>query len=89
MIINGYEVVTHEALTLPIQLKHPRSKKKRIRKKFAKKHTIHIPDPGCYVADSSKGRRVLICHPSTYYKLEMLAKEAEFQKAGLIGDENK
>jgi hypothetical protein len=52
-------IIENHYLTIEKQYRFPKTKKKRILKKFAKKYFDIIPDPNFYIFDNK-----VICHPA-------------------------
>ena len=68
----GVRVLESEHLVIREQVRFPRSKRKRIRKKWAKRpeNWAERPDPDIYrMADPITGRVQLVCHPETARRL--------------------
>lgn len=79
MELNGIPIIESMDMTKTIQTKFPRSKRKRIRKKFAKKFSKQVPDIGS-VLRTPFG---LMMHPITARQLrEEFKKE---KQAGILG----
>jgi hypothetical protein len=71
--MSGFKIYTDPNLTISedIQTKYPRSKKKRIKKKFKKmyKKSVIVPSPNIYIFE-----RNMFCHPVYYEKINVLLK---------------
>lgn len=71
--ISGFEVYQDKNLTIEeaSQTRYPRSKKKRIQKKFKKLFTdiFQVPNPNFYILDKK-----IFCHPVYYEKLKLQLK---------------
>lgn len=74
MMLNGIPVYVsvYAQSTESEQFKFPRSKRKRIRKKFKKLYSMNVLKPACY-----KVPQGIIIHPELYNKLP---KSKEYRK---------
>ena len=68
----GLKIIENATLTVLEQTKFPRSKKKRIRKKFRRKYTTEVPDKNFYRYRGDK----IICHPALAQELRRRIPEA-------------
>jgi hypothetical protein len=64
------QIIENHNLMKPVVLRWCRSKKRRIRKKWAKNpnNTVFIPDDGVYIAGDIRNM-MLVCHPVIAAKL--------------------
>ena len=74
LVIQGMHVVTSLQMTEPKQLKFPRSRKKRIKKKWRKLHTIQVPREDAFIMKGVDGRNYVMCHPTLLPKFREAAK---------------
>lgn len=65
----GIQVISSPEAVKHVQYRFPRSKKRRIRKKWAKQEKNYQYEPMSYLVNSGYGRPQLICHPSVYNKI--------------------
>jgi hypothetical protein len=61
----GIRVVVSEAAMQKTQFRFPRSKRKRIRKKWAKRDCNYKYTPGAYMIEGN----MLVCHPVVHAQL--------------------
>lgn len=69
--LSDMKIYTSKALVKTRQIRFPRSKRKRIRKKWRKRWTRTIPDEFVYFA---KSQGAILCHPEMYEKLKLQLK---------------
>lgn len=77
-------IIENPHMTIPEQYKFPRSKKARMRRKFAKRYTRQVPDPDVFVVGNNKfvgfGAQMIVAHPVTAQKLRELIRAPEKYK---------
>jgi len=68
----GTQIVTNVHLGEEKQVKFPRSKKKRIQKKWRKnrKYYEFVPSNKVHVIQGSFGEKIMMCHPSVYVQIQ-------------------
>lgn len=84
MILNGYQVIVSEYVGLERQVRFPRSKRRRIRAKWAKRRRNFRIAPAGYVFINHKDRTIM-AHPADWRGIERELNRMQSNSVSALG----